>query len=293
MAATADRPDWQVFDRAALVRQRQRAAARFGAHDFLHREVGERLLDRLADINRSFEAGVDLGGNLARLGLLPAAGQWHVCTEGVPLSGAHAIEAETLPAEPGSADLVVSNLYLHSVNDLPGMLAQARTALRPDGLFLAALFGGHTLTELRHAFLEAEAEITGGASPRVSPFADVRDAGGLLQRAGFALPVADADVITVEYESPLRLMADLRGMGEANALADRSRKTLRRDVLARMLDIYMGRHATPSGRVQATFEIVWLTGWHPHESQQKPLRRGSGSMPLGDALKAAMDKPKS
>ena len=195
-----------------------------------------------------------------------------------------AADEEALPFRDGSLDLVVSALSLQFVNDLPGTLVQIRRALKPDGLFLAALVGGDTLTELRQAFAAAEAEIEGGVSPRVAPFADLRDLGALLQRAGFALPVTDVDRLTVRYASPLALMHDLRRMGATNALVERRRTPLRRATLARMMEIYGERFADPDGRMRATFEIVWLSGWAPHESQQQPLRPGSAQPRLADAL---------
>ena len=184
---------------------------------------------------------------------------------------------------------------LQFVNDLPGTLIQIRRALKPDGLFLAAMIGGDSLTELRQAFAQAEAEVEGGVSPRVAPFADLRDLGALLQRAGFALPVTDVDRVTVRYASPLALMHDLRRMGAANALTERRRTPLRRATLRRLLEIYAERFADPDGRIRATFEIVWLSGWAPHESQQQPLKPGSAKTRLADALRtqeiSAGEKP--
>jgi SAM-dependent methyltransferase len=194
-------------------------------------------------------------------------------------------DEETLPFAPGSLDLVVSGLALQFVNDLPGALIQIRRALKPDGLFLAALIGGESLTELRQAFAAAEAEIEGGVSPRVAPFADLRDLGALLQRAGFALPVTDVDRVSVRYASPLELMHDLRRMGAGNALIERRRTPLRRATLKRMMEIYAERFSSADRRVAATFEIVWLSGWAPHESQQQPLAPGSAKTRLADALK--------
>jgi SAM-dependent methyltransferase len=195
-------------------------------------------------------------------------------------------DEETLPFRDASLDLVVSALALQFVNDLPGTLIQIRRALKPDGLFLAAMIGGDSLVELREAFAQAEAEIEGGVSPRVAPFADLRDLGALLQRAGFALPVTDADRLTVRYASPLALMHDLRRMGAGNALTERRRMPLRRSTLRRMIEIYAERFSDPDGRIRATFEIVWLSGWAPHESQQKPLAPGSAKTRLADALRA-------
>ena len=191
---------------------------------------------------------------------------------------------ERLPFREASLDLVVSGLALQFVNDLPGALVQIRRALKPDGLFLAALAGGDTLTELRQAFAIAEAEVEGGVSPRVAPFADVRAMGALLQRAGFALPVVDIDRVVARYDSPLRLMHDLRRMGATNVMAERRRGVLRRQTLARLMDVYAERFADPDGRLRASFDIIWLSGWAPHESQQQPLRPGSARMRLADAL---------
>jgi SAM-dependent methyltransferase len=208
--------------------------------------------------------------------------------QGEPIGGAGAnlivADAEALPLRDESTDLVVSGLALQWINDLPGTLIQIRRALRPDGLFLAALVGGETLTELRQAFAAAEAEIEGGVSPRVTPFADVRDIGMLLQRAGFALPVTDVDRLVVRYSSPFDLLIDLRHMGATNVLRERRRTPLRRATLWRTAEIYERRFADPDGRIRATFDIVWLSGWAPHESQQKPLRPGSATHRLADAL---------
>jgi SAM-dependent methyltransferase len=204
-------------------------------------------------------------------------------------------DEERLPFRDASLDLVVSGLALQFVNDLPGALLQIRRALKPDGLFLAALVGGDTLTELRQAFAAAEAEVEGGVSPRVAPFADVRTMGALLQRAGFALPVTDVDRVVVRYDSPLRLMHDLRRMGATNVLTERRRGGLRRQTLSRLIEVYAERFADPDGRLRASFEIIWLSGWAPHESQQQPLRPGSARTRLADALRtrevSAGEKP--
>lgn len=199
--------------------------------------------------------------------------------------GARLVMDEELSAfAPESLDLIVSTLALHWTNDLVGALIQIRRALRPDGLFIGSVLGGATLTELRQCLLEAEAEVSGGAGPRVSPFADAFDAGALLQRAGFALPVADVDRVTVRYAHPLALLRDLRAMGETNVLRDRPRRPLSRRVLSRVLELYDQRFGGPDGKVAATFEILTLTGWAPHESQQKPLKPGSAKMRLADTL---------
>lgn len=196
------------------------------------------------------------------------------------------LDEEALPFAAESLDLVVSSLALHWTNDLPGALVQIRRALKPDGLFIASLLGGSTLTELRQALVAAEAEIAGGAGLRVSPFADAFDAAGLLQRAGFALPVSDVDRVAVRYDHPLKLLADLRAMGETNAMVERARQPLSRAVLARACAIYAERFAGPDGRIVASFDIVTMTGWAPHPDQQKPLKPGSAKMRLADALGA-------
>jgi SAM-dependent methyltransferase len=205
-------------------------------------------------------------------------------------------DEEALPFAAGSLDLVVSALALQFVNDLPGALIQIRRALKPDGLLLAALIGGDSLTELRSAFAAAEVEVEGGISPRVAPFADIRELGGLLQRAGFALPVVDSERVAVRYDSALALMRDLRRMGATNILVERQRRPLKRTTLARMAEIYAERFSDPDGRIRSTFEIIWLSGWVPHESQQKPLKPGSAAQRLADALGttelAAGEKPK-
>jgi SAM-dependent methyltransferase len=286
-------PPPRVFDRR-LLRARRRRAAALGPSTFLVERVAEDLSDRLSAVLRHFACAVDLGTPTdAVRKVLAASGKvGAIIAADVPVSGrsvadgelAVAADEEALPFREASVDLVVSALALQFVNDLPGTLLQVRHALRPDGLLLAALPGGNTLTELRQAFAEAEAEVEDGASPRVAPFADVRDLGALLQRAGFALPVTDVDRMTVRYASPLALMHDLRRMGASNPLIERSRRPLRRATLVRMMQVYAERFSDTDGRVRATFEIVWLSGWAPHESQQKPLAPGSARQRLADAL---------
>jgi SAM-dependent methyltransferase len=271
-----------LFDRELLRRRLVRARA-LGPATFLIDRIAEELGERLAVVVRRFECAADLGTPTdAVTRALAASGK-----VGNVIS-AHdvAMDEEALPFTEASLDLVVSALSLQFVNDLPGTLIQVRRALKPDGLLLAALVGGETLTELREAFAEAESEIDGGASPRVAPFADLREMGALLQRAGFALPVVDSDKIIVRYRSVFDLMHDLRRMGAANILHERRRKPLRRALLARVAEIYARRFADPDGRLRATFEIVWLLGWAPHESQQKPLKPGSAAQRLADALGA-------
>ena len=282
-----------IFDRPLLRARRVRAAA-LGPSTFLLDRVAEDVADRLAAVLRRFERAVDLGTPTdAVRRVLAASGKVGTVIAADALAGACPVAAgelavaadeEAQPFRDASLDLVVSALALQFVNDLPGTLIQVRRALRPDGLLLAALAGGDTLTELRQAFAAAEAEIEDGISPRVAPFADLRDMGALLQRAGFALPVTDVDRLTVRYASPIALMHDLRRMGATNPLVDRRRRPLKRAVLERMIEIYGERFSDPDGRIRATFEIVWLSGWAPHESQQKPLAPGSARQRLADAL---------
>jgi SAM-dependent methyltransferase len=292
MASGPSTPNPVIIDRA-LLRARRRRALALGPSGFLVDRIAEELADRLASVLRTFPCGLDLGTPTAavrrvlagsgKVGAIIAA---DALVEAEPGRAGLAIAAdeEALPLRDGALDLVVSGLALHFVNDLPGALVQIRRALKPDGLFVAALLGGDTLSELRAAFAAAEAEMEDGISPRVLPFADLRDLGSLLQRAGFALPVTDVDRLTVRYASPLALMQDLRRMGATNPLIDRSRRPLRRATLARMLEIYAARFADPDGRIRATFEIVFLSGWAPHESQQQPLAPGSARTRLADAL---------
>ncbi len=281
-----------IFDRA-LIRRRRRRALALGPATFLLDRAAADFADRLAAVLRRFDVALDLGtpgeavrAALSRLGSIGTI----VRTETVLPAGVARAEKlvgadeEALPFGNGTLDLVVSALALQFVNDLPGTLVQIRRALKPDGLFLAALIGGETLTELRQAFAVAESEIEGGASPRVAPFADLRELGALLQRAGFALPVTDVDRLTVRYDSAFGLMRDLRRMGATNALNARRRAPLKRATLMRMAEIYAQRFADADGRVRATFEIVWLSGWAPHPSQQQPLRPGAAQARLADAL---------
>jgi SAM-dependent methyltransferase len=279
-----------VFDRD-LLRQRRARAAALGPATFLLDRAATELAERLSTVLRKFEFAADLGtpGDAVRRALADVVGKT-VAVDARPMLSADrellavAADLEALPLRDGVLDLAVSALALQFVNDLPGTLVQIRRALKPDGLFLAALVGGQSLAELREAFASAEAEIEGGVSPHVAPFVDVRELGTLLQRAGFALPVADVDRITVRYASPLALMYDLRRMGATNALTERKRAPLRRATLRRMIEIYGERFADADGRVRATFEIVWLSGWAPHESQQQPLAPGSAKLRLADAL---------
>jgi SAM-dependent methyltransferase len=281
----------RLFDRALLDRHRRRAyAANGGTADFLLRAAVDDLLERLSAVNRHFGTALDLAtptpllaDRLAASGMVDRIVRLDSLPEAL---GPHGIlgDAERLPFAPASLDLIVSALALHWLNDLPGALIQARRTLMPDGLFLAVLFGADTLMELKSAFAEAESELRGGIAPRVAPFAELRDLGGLLQRAGFALPVADQDRLTVRYDSMLELMRDLRAMGATNTLLERDRRPLRRDILAAAAAIYARDFSDPDGRIRATFQLVSLSGWAPHESQQKPLRPGSAKSRLAAAL---------
>jgi SAM-dependent methyltransferase len=279
-----------IFDRA-LLRQRRRRALALGPATFLLDRVAEDLADRLATVLRRFDLAVDLGtpGQAVRNALARLDSVGRVVAADVLPSSLHAetfvaADEEALPFGDATLDLVVSALALQFANDLPGVLVQIRRVLKPDGLFLAALLGGETLTELRQSFAEAESEIEGGISPRIAPFADLRDLGALLQRAGFALPVTDVDRLTARYGTAFELMHDLRRMGATNILLARRRTPLRRATLLRMAEIYARRFCDADGKMRATFEVVWLSGWAPHPDQQQPLRPGSAQTRLADAL---------
>jgi len=266
-----------IFDRTQVRRQRDRAAATLADHDFLLRESADRLVDRLEDVTRTFPLALDLGchgGELSerlrgRFGIetLISCDLSPRMAEKARAGGAlaAAVDEETLPFAEGRFDLVVSNLSLHWVNDLPGALLQIRRLLKPDGLFMAAMLGGETLKELRQSLMDAELADAGGVSPRVSPFVDVRDAGALLQRAGFSLPVADVDPVDVTYGNPMTLLADLRGMGETNAVSARRKGLTRRGTLLRAMSTYHERFAGPDGRMPASFQILTVTGWAPNK----------------------------
>ncbi len=278
----------EIFDRA-LIRARRRRAVDLGPVTFLLDRVADEFAERLAAVMRRFDLALDIGtpgaavrGALARLSSIGTIVGASVACDAQQTSVA--ADEEALPFRDASLDLIVSGLALQFVNDLPGVLVQIRRALKPDGLFVAAVLGGETLTELRQAFAAAESEVEGGVSPRVAPFADLRDLGALLQRAGFALPVTDVDRVIVRYANVFDLMHDLRRMGATNALVARRRTPLRRATLLRMAEIYAQRFADGDGRLRATFEIVWLSGWAPHPDQQKPLKPGSAKARLADAL---------
>ncbi|TIS56468.1 MAG: methyltransferase domain-containing protein [Mesorhizobium sp.] len=284
-----------IFDTSLWLARKRRALARpVSGADFLMRRAAEDLADRLGAVERKFgKAAVLFCQTPAAAEVLAESGKVadivRVEADAVFLCGRPGLLApmETVPFEPESLDLVVSLLSLQAMNDIPGMLAQIRRALRPDGLFLGAFAGAGTLSELRESLLAAETELYGGASPRVIPFTDVRDAGALLQRAGLALPVADVETVTVRYDSLFGLIADLRAMGETSALADRSRRPGTRNLFARAAEIYAERFSDADGRVRASFSIVWLSGWAPDASQQKPLKPGSAKV----SLKTILENP--
>jgi len=278
-----------IFDRALLAHRKARHAPHFVEHAFLYEESALRMCDRLEDVTRNFAHALETGcqGNWLKNAL--PAGKVAQLTQAGPIEAllperAMIAQEENLPLADASFDLVMNNLALQWVNDLPRALSESARVLKEDGLFLAAIPGGRSLQELRAAFDEAAIELQGGVTPRISPFVEVRDAGSLLQRAGFALPVVDSELLTVTYENLPKLFADLRGAGEANALVERSRKTLRRDVLARAAEIYHQRFTDEEGRLVATFELVMLTAWKPHVSQQQPAKRGSGQVSLAEIL---------
>jgi SAM-dependent methyltransferase len=291
----------RVFDRASVRRHRERAVPGFGQYDFLVSEVAERLADRLDDVRRTFPLALDLGcrdGQLARrlagrggverlveADLAPAfAAAAGRAESAVPARHQLAADEEALPFADRTFDLVLSTLTLHWANDLPGALLQINHALKPDGLFLGTLFGGATLFELRQCLMQAEEEVEGGAGPRVSPFAQNQDGAELMQRAGFALPVTDVDTLTVSYPNALKLMDDLRGMGEANAVAERRKAWTRRETLVHAAQLYEEQFGREDGTIPATFEVIHLTGWRPDASQPLPLRPGEARASLAQAL---------
>ena len=282
-----------IFDRKAVRRNRDRAADEFGSFNFLFRELADRLVDRLFDIRREFPFALVLGSHkgivkeaLSGRSSIKTIVHCDVSEKMVrSASGLRVVGDEELqPFGAVSFDLVISSASFHWINDLPGTLAQVLKSLKPDGLLLANFLGGETLKELRQSLLNAEIEIRGGASPRVSPFADLRDAGGLLQRAGFALPVADIESMTVSYESPQKLLNDLKGMGEVNSVATRLKSFTSKEILNHACNSYQEVYGDSFGRIPATFQIITLTGWAPAGNQQKPSKRGSGTISLKDEL---------
>jgi len=275
-----------IFDRALLRRRLARAAR--APCDFLAHRVAEDFVYRLSGIARPFAAALDYGSPhpaAAEALAAPGRGIFRAAPSLETARGADlAIDPELSPFAAETFDLVFSALALQWVNDLPGVFAQLRQNLAPDGLFLAAMVGGQSFAELRHCLTRAQEEVEGGASPRVFPFVDMRDLGGLLQRAGFALPVTDCDTYTIRYDNLFALLRDLRGMGATNILAAGARRPLKRAVFARAAELYQTHFADPDGRIRASVEILWLSGWAPHDSQQKPLRPGSAQVPLARAL---------
>jgi SAM-dependent methyltransferase len=290
MQAQSGTMNWQeLFDQHAIQAHARRARA-LGPATFLIDRVADDLAERLSVVLRKFPRVADIAtptdavrqrlANIGAIGTVVSAS-----VEGRPGDPLRVVlDEELLPFGDETLDLVVSALSLQVVNDLPGTLIQIRRALKPDGLFLAAMLGGETLSELRESFFAAETEVEGGVSPHVIPFVEVREAGALLQRAGFALPVADVDRITVRYATPFALMHDLRRMAATNPLIERRRAPLRRATIVRMAEIYAERFSDADGRVRATFDVVWLSGWAPDASQQKPLAPGSARTRLADAL---------
>jgi len=290
-AISADNSDMIVFDRDLIALRRARAKTVFLNHDFLFRWSKEQLGERLLDINRDFPSVLQIGsrGSFAR-GEHSKLNQnivtCDLCPSPIEGSTSHYIQGdeEFLPIAPKTMDLVVSNLNLHSTNDLPGALLQIRKTLKDDGMFLASMLGGETLYELRETMAATEQELLAEQSPRVFPFADKPQIGGLLARAGLALPVVDSDIITVTYENVFKLMADLRGMGESNSIFKRSKKPLTKDFFMRLAQNYQERYGDKDGRIKASFEVIFLLGWAPDKSQQKPLPPGSAKMTLAEAL---------
>ena len=295
-----DRPAPNLFDPQHVAQNRRRAVLGYKDNAFLKQRESHQLVERLADVSRKFPRALDYGchdGSAARAmldsGQVGEVIAYDVSPAMVEIARANGLtamygDAEHLPFEEGRFDLITSVLSLHWVNDLPGLLVQFRRLLKPDGLFLSCLFGGGTLSELRTCLIEAESEITGGASARISPLPSLQDTAALLQRAGFALPVADVDRVTVRYSSPLNLMQDIKAMGEQAAFArslTQPRRPLSRRILQRTTEIYHDRYSDPDGKVRASFEIIWLSGWAPAAGQPQPLRPGSARASLADAVR--------
>ena len=290
----------RLFDRTLVRAHRDRAAPGYGDYAFLKERESSQLIERLADVSRRFTRALDLGahdgrsaakllgsGQVDRVDAADISPEFVNRMQQAGLT-ARILDEEEPEFENGTYDLVTSVLSLHWVNDLPGVLSRIRSQLKPDGLFLACLFGGGTLNELRTSLIEAETELTGGAAPRLAPLPALQDMAALMQRAGFALPVADLDTVTVRYPDPFRLLEDIRGMGEQAAFIPDERaprRGLSRRVLARMSEIYAERFSDSDGRLPATFNVIWLSGWAPHESQPKPLRPGSGRINLAEAVR--------
>ncbi|MEO0548534.1 MAG: methyltransferase domain-containing protein [Pseudomonadota bacterium] len=290
-----------LFDRTRVARNRDRASSCFETYDFFIRRESNQLLERLEDVSREFPLALDLGSHCGmtatalndseKIGFVAAlerSKKMAAVARNADISVVNGDE-EALPFRPGIFDLVTSILSMHWLNDLPGAMIQLRQALKPDGLFLGCLFGGATLSELRTSLIAAESELYGGVSPRISPMPGLQDMAGLLQRAGFALPVADIERVTVRYDHPLKLLQDLKGMGEQAAFVRQegqtSRRPLSRRLITRMSEVYQDQFSDPDGRIRATFEIIWLSGWAPSASQPQPLKPGSAKASLADAVK--------
>lgn len=287
MVDSAAHNDIEVFDKRCVRRNRARAANNFGEHDFLFRWAVEQISDRLMDVNRRFDRALQIG---SRAVISDHPKIENLCVMDItstPVVGHSPYiqgSPEFLPVGGEQLDLIVSILDLHSVNDLPGALIQIRRALKPDGLFIGCLPGGETLYELRDVLTKTELDMFGGISPRVFPFADKPQMGDLLQRAGFALPVVDSEIVRVDYSSAFKLFSDLRGMGEGNAITARDKRYMGKDFFVEAARRYMEEYGDADGRITASFEIIFLIGWAPHESQQKPLRPGSAEKSLAEAL---------
>lgn len=281
-----------VFDRTALIHKRNRAYQNISAYNFLWDWTGTQICDRLQDVKRKFPLALEIGTRTPNAHL----NEWkhisdiqhlfHLDLIVPPHSASPLVigDEEALPFGSETLDLIISNLTLHSVNDLPGALIQIRRALKPDGLFCAAMFGGETLWQFKEAFHHTELSLKGGLSPHIFPFADKQQMGGLMQRAGYALPVVDSDIITVTYSDIYKLMHDLRGMGEGNIISARNKTYYGRDFFEEANTYYKEHFSDAEGKLEAHFEIIFLIGWAPHESQQKPLRPGSAKTRLADAL---------
>jgi SAM-dependent methyltransferase len=308
--AHADTRKIELFDRKLVRMRRDRAARNFASFDFLHARTIAETCDRLTEIKRDFTSVLDCSAaNGLFAQTLMQNAEYEEIAKKIELlvqsdssvkmarragkvgeGSALVSDEEFVPFADASFDLAVSFLALHFTNDLPGALLQIKRALKPDGIFIASLFGGDTLTELKQVLMEAQIAVEGGASPLIVPFADIRDIGALLQRAGFALPVTDLDRVTVNYTTMFDLLKDLRGMGQTNVLIERRKKPLRKEVLFKAAELYHQKFAGPDGRIPATFDIIYATGWSPHGSQQKPLQPGTGKVPFAEAMKTASIK---
>lgn len=283
--------DSDIFSRDLIKKRRERIATNFTNHAFLNQEISARLIDNLQDIKRDFKTILNMNGHDQLI--KHALPQSLILKQDLALtmiknSSCFALQAdeELIPIQNQCLDLVLSCLNLHWVNDLPGTLVQLLSCLKPDGLFIAAMLGGETLTELRQAMMKADIDHLGGISPHISPFIDVRDAGALLQRVGFALPVVSTERITVTYTDAFALMKELKAMGENNALIKRSKGLSSPKLMMKVAEVYHDMFADDTSRIPATFDIIYLQGWAPDESQQKPLKPGSAKMSLKDALGA-------